>query len=49
VNLELQPVHDALRAATGSGIVRLFADLAEHPRTWPRRQQGNRAGAQRVL
>ena len=33
VNLELQPVHDALRAQLGSDIVRLFADLAEHPRT----------------
>jgi glycosidase len=33
VNLELQPVHQALRALLGSGIVRLFADLAEHPRS----------------
>jgi glycosidase len=33
VNLELQPVHEALRAQLDSGIVRLFADLAEHPRT----------------
>jgi glycosidase len=33
VNLELQPVHDALRALLNSGIVRLFADLAEHPRS----------------
>jgi glycosidase len=33
VNLELQPVHDALRALLDSGTVRLFADLAEHPRT----------------
>jgi hypothetical protein len=33
VNLELQPVHDALRAQLDSGMVRLFADLAEHPRT----------------
>jgi glycosidase len=33
VNLELQPVHDALRSLLNSGIVRLFADLAEHPRT----------------
>jgi glycosidase len=32
-NLELQPVHDALRAQLDSGVVRLFADLAEHPRT----------------
>jgi hypothetical protein len=32
VNLELQPVHDALRALLDSGMVRLFADLAEHPR-----------------
>jgi glycosidase len=33
VNLELQPVHDALRAVLDSGLVRQFADLAEHPRT----------------
>jgi glycosidase len=33
VNLELQPVHDALRAQLDPGLVRLFADLAEHPRT----------------
>ena len=33
INLELQPVHEALRAQLDSGIVRLFADLAEHPRT----------------
>jgi hypothetical protein len=33
VNMELQPVHDALRAQLDPGIVRLFADLAEHPRT----------------
>ncbi len=33
VNLELQPVHQAFRALLGSGIVRLFADLAEHPRS----------------
>jgi glycosidase len=35
VNLELRPVHDALRAQLDSGLVRLFADLAEHPRTSP--------------
>jgi hypothetical protein len=33
VNLELQPVHNALRALLDSGLVRIFADLAEHPRT----------------
>jgi glycosidase len=33
VNLELQPVHDALRSFLDSGLVRRFADLAEHPRT----------------
>jgi glycosidase len=33
VNLELQPVHDALRTLLDSGMVRQFADLAEHPRT----------------
>ncbi len=32
VNLELRPVHDALRKQLEPGIVRLFADLAEHPR-----------------
>jgi glycosidase len=35
VNLELRPVHDALRLELDSGIVRLLADLAEHPRTIP--------------
>ncbi len=33
VNLELQPVHEALRAQLEPGLVRLFADVAEHPRT----------------
>jgi glycosidase len=33
VNLELRPVHDALRQQLDPGIVRLLADLAEHPRT----------------
>jgi glycosidase len=33
VNLELQPVHDALRALLEPGIVRLFAGLAEDTRT----------------
>jgi glycosidase len=33
VNLELEPVHDALRAQLDRSLVRLFADLAEHPRT----------------
>jgi len=33
VNLELQPTHNALRALLDSGMVRQFADLAEHPRT----------------
>ena len=32
VNLELRPVHDALRLQLDSGLVRLLADLAEHPR-----------------
>ncbi len=32
VNLELQPVHDALRALLEPAVVRGFADLAEHPR-----------------
>jgi glycosidase len=32
VNLELRPVHQALRLELDSGIVRLLADLAEHPR-----------------
>ena len=35
VNLELEPVHDALRLALDAGVVRLLADLAEHPRTTP--------------
>ena len=33
VQLELQQAHDALRAQLDPGIVRVFADLAEHPRT----------------
>ncbi|MGP8176293.1 MAG: alpha-amylase family glycosyl hydrolase [Terracidiphilus sp.] len=33
VDLELRPVHDALRQQIDPGIVRLLADLAEHPRT----------------
>jgi glycosidase len=33
VNLELRPVHEALRLILDSGIVRLLADLAEHPRS----------------
>ena len=32
VNLELRPVHDALRQLLDPGVVRHFADLAEHPR-----------------
>jgi hypothetical protein len=32
VNLELAPVHDALEALLDPGVVRLYADLAEHPR-----------------
>ncbi|HEY1987695.1 MAG TPA: alpha-amylase family glycosyl hydrolase [Terracidiphilus sp.] len=32
-NLELRPVHDALRAALDPAIVRLFADAAESPRS----------------
>jgi glycosidase len=35
VNLELRPVHDALRLELDSGIVRMLADLAEHPRSIP--------------
>ncbi len=33
VNLELRPVHDALKSQLDLALVRLFADLAEHPRT----------------
>ena len=32
VNLELKPVHDTLRQLLDSGVVRHFADIAEHPR-----------------
>ena len=32
VNLELQPVHDALRYVLQPATVRAFADVAEHPR-----------------
>lgn len=34
VNLELRPVHDALRRLLEPGLVRQFADVAEHPRVW---------------
>jgi glycosidase len=33
VNLELRPAHDALRSLLDPAVVRLLADLAEHPRT----------------
>jgi hypothetical protein len=33
VNLELRPVHDALRLQLEPTVVRLLADVAEHPRT----------------
>ncbi len=33
VNLELKPVHDALRQFLDPSVVRHFADIAEHPRT----------------
>jgi glycosidase len=33
VHLELEPAHDALRQLLEPALVRLFADLAEHPRT----------------
>ncbi|MGB8028531.1 MAG: alpha-amylase family glycosyl hydrolase [Terracidiphilus sp.] len=33
VNLELKPAHDALRQLLDPGVVRHFADIAEHPRT----------------
>jgi hypothetical protein len=32
VNLELQPVHEALRSFLDPGLVRHFADIADHPR-----------------
>ncbi len=34
VNLELRPVHDALRRLLEPGLVRQFADVAEQPRAW---------------
>ncbi|MGA2847993.1 MAG: alpha-amylase family glycosyl hydrolase, partial [Terracidiphilus sp.] len=33
INLELRPVHEALRLQLDPDLVRMFADLAEHPRT----------------
>jgi len=36
VHLELQPAHDALGKLLEPAMVRLFADLAEHPRTLAR-------------
>ncbi len=35
VDLELRPVHEALRKLLDPDVVRLFADLAEHPRATP--------------
>jgi len=32
INMELRPVHDALRRQLDPAIVRLFADRADHPR-----------------
>jgi glycosidase len=32
VNLELRPAHDALKLLLDPGVVRMLADLAEHPR-----------------
>jgi hypothetical protein len=32
VNLELQPVHEAMRSFLDPGLVRHFADVADHPR-----------------
>jgi glycosidase len=34
VNLELQPVHEAIRRVLEPPLVRQFADLAEQPRAW---------------
>jgi len=34
VNLELQPVHEALRRLLEPALVRQFSDLAEQPRAW---------------
>jgi hypothetical protein len=42
VNLELGPVHDALRQLLDPGLVRQFADLVEHPRATA--GEGNKAG-----
>ena len=50
VNLELRPVHDALKSQLDLALVRLFADLAEHPRTLAvAKDKRIEAGAQRVL
>ncbi len=44
VNLELQPVHNALRSLLEPDMVRLLADLAEHPRgVGVAERRGNRA------
>ena len=37
VNLELRPVHDALRQLLEPGMVHAFADLGEYPRSGPSR------------
>ncbi len=49
VNLELKPVHDALRQLLDPGVVRHFADIAEHPRAVGAvRSEKNRSATCRV-
>jgi glycosidase len=48
VDLELQPVHDALRKLLDPDMVRLFADLAEHPRATPLTTRETRSESERT-
>jgi glycosidase len=51
VSLELRPVHEALRLQLDSSVVRLLADLAEHPRPISESapvKAGAKAGAEKV-
>ncbi|MDR3726041.1 MAG: alpha-amylase family glycosyl hydrolase [Terracidiphilus sp.] len=45
VNLELRPIHDALRQQLEPDVVRRFADLAEHPRALAAGTDKKAAGA----
>ena len=48
VDLELRPAHDALRKLMDPDAVRMFADLAEHPRTTAATAGDKRSDRERV-